>query len=100
MLLILLTVLVASFAFFGKSRHVELPNWVGFLFKFNAITLPPFGMFYIPNRYTDRTVRHEMIHWEQYKRLGFFGFYLNYLILSYKHGYWNNPMEIEAREKS
>ncbi len=43
-------------------------------------------------------IRHEMCHREQYKRMGVFKFYALYLWYSMRYGYWNNPMEIEARK--
>lgn len=64
-----------------------------------AITLPPFGIYAIPERLNEeRLARHENAHWEQYKRMGFLGFYAAYLWYSLRYGYWDNPMEIEARE--
>jgi hypothetical protein len=41
--------------------------------------------------------RHELKHVEQYKRMGFFTFLVVYLYYSLKYGYYNNPLEIEAR---
>ncbi|HTH31260.1 MAG TPA: hypothetical protein VL946_07905 [Lacibacter sp.] len=46
-----------------------------------------------------RWVKHEMAHIEQYKRLGIIKFLLLYTWYSVKYGYYNNPLEIEAREK-
>ena len=42
-------------------------------------------------------VRHELMHVAQYERLGFFGFLWKYLLLSRKYGYYENPLEVEAR---
>lgn len=42
-------------------------------------------------------VGHELKHVEQYKRMGFFTFLVVYLYYSLKYGYYNNPLEIEAR---
>ena len=67
--------------------------------KFRAITLPPFGIYAIEGSTQDvRLAKHENAHWEQYKRMGFFGFYATYLWLLVRHGYINHPMEIEARK--
>jgi hypothetical protein len=41
-----------------------------------------------------------MVHWEQYQRMGVIGFYVTYLWYNIRYGYWNNPMEVEARKKS
>jgi Domain of unknown function (DUF4157) len=45
-----------------------------------------------------RLLLHELCHVRQYQRYGFFGFLARYLWLSLRHGYYNNPLEAEARE--
>lgn len=48
---------------------------------------------------TDKNwVKHELKHIEQYKKYGYIGFLTRYLWFSFKYGYYNNPLEIEARE--
>jgi len=37
---------------------------------------------------------------DQYERYTWIGFILLYTFYSIKYGYWNNPLEIEAREKT
>lgn len=66
-----------------------------------AITLPPFGM-YVKAGYVDdlRIQTHEGIHWEQYQRMGLFKFYITYIWYSWKYGYYDNPLEVEARARS
>lgn len=72
--------------------------WLGIV-KFAAITLPPFGIYVLFERINDeRLIKHEMKHWEQYQKMGFFKFYLFYAWYSLRYGYTNNPMEIEARK--
>lgn len=46
-----------------------------------------------------RWVKHELAHIEQYKKYGLLKFLVLYLLYSIKYGYYNNPFEIEAREK-
>jgi hypothetical protein len=46
----------------------------------------------------ERLLKHEGKHVEQYEKYGFFGFLIRYLWYSIKHGYYNNPLEIEARK--
>ena len=46
-----------------------------------------------------RWVKHEMAHVEQYQQHGILKFLLLYTWYSIKYGYYNNPFEIEAREK-
>ena len=68
---------------------------------FRAITLPPFGIYALQDSINDKALEcHELVHWEQYQRMGALYFYVTYLWLLMKHGYENHPMEIEAREKS
>lgn len=69
--------------------------------RFIAITLPPFGI-YARKDYLDSELiaDHEQVHWEQYQRLGALRYYGRYLWQSMTHGYNDNPMEVEAREKS
>jgi hypothetical protein len=43
-------------------------------------------------------VRHELKHVEQYQRFGMVGFLVRYLAYSIRHGYANNPLEVEARQ--
>lgn len=41
---------------------------------------------------------HESKHVEQFRRFGFLGFVWRYFRLTLRHGYHENPLEIEARE--
>jgi len=45
----------------------------------------------------ERWVRHELKHIEQYQRYGVWRFLFKYLVQSIKYGYYNNPLEKEAR---
>jgi hypothetical protein len=42
-------------------------------------------------------LKHEIVHWEQYKRMGLLSFYYNYLKYYLNSGRMNNWMEDEAR---
>ena len=42
-------------------------------------------------------VRHELKHVAQYEQLGTMGFLWKYTVESYKNGYWENALEVEAR---
>jgi hypothetical protein len=44
-----------------------------------------------------RWVKHELCHVRQWKQKGWLLFGLQYLWLSIRFGYYNNPFEIEAR---
>jgi hypothetical protein len=41
-----------------------------------------------------------MVHWPQYNRMGFFGFYSTYISEYKKYGRKYGPMEVEARKLS
>ena len=64
-----------------------------------GVTLWPF-IFISPKRYAldQRLIRHERKHLEQWRRYWIIGFLPVYLMFHVKHGYWNNPLEVEARE--
>ena len=70
------------------------PKW----WKYSAITVPPIGIF-IRKEFVDHQQlrRHELAHWKQYQEKGLLLFYAAYLWYSIRHGYRNNPMEVEAR---
>ncbi|MBZ5858634.1 eCIS core domain-containing protein [Flavihumibacter profundi] len=44
-----------------------------------------------------RWLRHELAHVQQFRQLGFFLFLWKYTIESFRHGYFHNRFEIEAR---
>lgn len=65
---------------------------------FRAITLPPFGIYAVKGSENDEPLAvHENAHWQQYERMGFLWFYVTYLWFLLRRGYWEHPMEIEAR---
>ena len=73
-------------------------RWWLKLTGFAGITLPPVGIYILAERINDERLRkHELAHWEQYKRMGLLRSYLLYTWYSIRYGYWNNPLEIEAR---
>ena len=69
-----------------------------------AATIPPFGIF-IESEFKNENpaapcsiLKHEKIHWNQYRRMGLVMFYANYLDCYMESGRINNWMEKEARE--
>lgn len=66
-----------------------------------AATIPPFGIF-IEKKYKNNKslLNHEMVHWDQYNRMGVFGFYSTYFSEYLKYGRKYGPMEKEARKLS
>ena len=78
------------------ARH--LIRWFLRTFGYAGIVLPPFGVYILVEHLTsERLLRHERVHWEQYQRMGALRFYAAYLWGLLRNGYWNHPMEIEAR---
>ena len=71
-----------------------------FPIKYHGIVLWPFVFIrpYKNDRQTRVLFRHELQHCYQIKQRGVIGFYVRHLWLLMKHGYWNHPDEIEARE--
>lgn len=70
--------------------------------RFRGITLPPVGIFLCPDFFNDPELRaHEMVHWDQYKDSGAFGFYLRYIWGMFEAGfdYDLHHMEIEAENR-
>jgi len=74
-------------------------RWLLRLRGFAGVTLPPFGIFIIEERLQDeRLIKHEKEHWRQAQELGTIKFYARYLWYSLRYGYWNNPLEVQARK--
>lgn len=66
---------------------------------FRAMTIPPLGIFVKKNFKNDfQVLQHDLIHWNQYKRMGLILFYFRYLIQLLIIGYDTMPMEMEARQ--
>jgi hypothetical protein len=66
-----------------------------------AATIPPFGIFIEKKYKGDKSLlNHELVHWDQYNSMGFFGFYSTYLSEYVKYGRKYGPMEVEARKLS
>ena len=73
-------------------------KWV---FKpFRGMAIPPFGIFINPKHNTQIVIKHELIHWQQYKKLGLLGFYFKYVWEMIRFGYDKSPLESEARLRS
>lgn len=78
-------------------------KWIPFGFR--AMCIPPVGIL-IKKKYFQfsnseemaEILKHENIHWSQYKRMGFFMFYFRYFAQLLIIGYDTMPMEMEARQ--
>jgi hypothetical protein len=65
--------------------------------RWAGLALPPLGA-WVEDLNNERLVRHELIHWAQWQRMGTVRYYATYLWQVLRYGYRNAPMEIEARE--
>ena len=78
-------------------------NWIPKILRVGAITLYPFILYKRSKAdlqttpdYLKAVFKHEYIHIEQVRRMGWFKFYFLYLIESAKNGYRDNKYEVEA----
>lgn len=82
-------------------------HWFPQLLRVGAITLYPFILYsqdkyHLQRReegYLTHLFKHEYIHIEQVRRMGWFKFYFLYIIEGMKNGYENNKYENEAHER-
>ena len=81
-------------------------NWIPQLLRVGAITLYPYILFSrsvqgikTRRQYPEQLFKHEYIHIEQVRKLGWFRFYITYLIESAKNGYRQNKYEVEAYDR-
>lgn len=88
----------------GKMLKVTLIPAKGFfralltILDFGAITLPGRRIVMLDFLLRDENlITHELMHVEQYERLGTARFLWKYFTLWLRHGYKNHPMEREAR---
>jgi len=84
---------------YKKSKR---PNifYVKYLFSpYRAMTIPPIGIFIKKEYKGNKSIlKHDLIHWHQYKKYGFILFYFRYFMQLLLIGYDLMPMEIEARQ--
>lgn len=79
-----------------KQPKIYYVRWV--LPPFRAMTIPPFGIIVRKDLKVDNQIlAHDLIHWKQYERMGFFMYYFRYFMQMILIGYDTMPMEMEAR---
>lgn len=67
--------------------------------KFRGMCIPPIGIFILKKHKGNKMIlKHDLIHWNQYKKMGMLDFYLTYLIQFVFVGYDKMKMEMEARK--
>ena len=80
-------------------------HWIPQLIRQGAITLYPFILFARSQSalsredYTRDLFKHEYIHVEQVRKMGWLKFYFLYLVESAKNGYRQNKYEVEAYDR-
>ena len=68
---------------------------------YKGITTPWSTVYVLPGHETNpHLIAHEQVHLDQVQRLGPAKFTVLYLWYNLRYGYWNNPLEVEAREVS
>ncbi len=78
-----------------KPGKVYVRNMKG---NYNARTVPPFGIFISESQKNNsELIAHEQHHWQQYQKMGLFGYYSTYAKQMKQYGYDAMPMEKEAR---
>jgi hypothetical protein len=74
------------------GRWFARRNWGGC-----CIVLPFFCLILLWASPPEWVLRHELAHAAQAARYGFLGWWVRYL-WGLRKGYWNNPLEVAARE--
>lgn len=66
--------------------------------NYNAMTLPPIGIFVRADQSNNaELLQHELVHWQQYQRMGLLRYYGTYLDQLFTDGYDRMALEMEAR---
>jgi len=75
-----------------------LIGWVLRRTGFAGVALAPWGIYILAEHLSNESlIRHEQVHWAQWRRMGTVRYYLTYLWQVLRYGYRNAPMEVEAR---
>lgn len=81
-------------------------NWIPRILRVGAITLYPFILYkrdkeFLKARpdYLKALFKHEYIHIDQVRRMGWFKFYFLYIIENIRKGYKQNKYELEAWDR-
>lgn len=68
--------------------------------KFRGMCIPPLGIFILKKyKGNEKILHHDLIHWRQFRKMGFLDFYVSYIAQFIFYGYDKMPMEIEARQR-
>ncbi len=79
-----------------KKPKIYYIRWI--MPPYRGITIPPFGIFIRKDhKNSKRILNHELVHWNQYQKMGLIKFYYQYFKEFIALGYDKMPMEMEAR---
>jgi hypothetical protein len=79
-----------------KPPKIYYVTWL--IPPFRAMTIPPFGIFIKKiHKGNEQILKHDLVHWKQYKRMGLVLYYVRYFFQLIFIGYDTMPMEMEAR---
>jgi len=86
----------------ANPKHKLMPKWFRLFFprRFVAITISKNLIWYRTQDQLEnyRLIAHESCHANQYEEYGWFGFVTRYLWFTCRYGYWDNPLEVAARD--
>lgn len=100
--LITSAVVLGLFAIYNERQKKNSSPTIYFIKKmqgnYNGRCVPPFGIFiHESQRNNQNLINHELVHWQQYQRLGLLKFYSEFNKQIKQYGYDLAPLEIEAR---
>ena len=91
-----MTIFIKEKSWIAKIAATKLRSSSCAIVFFNTIYLHNITKQEIMN--DEKFLRHEVMHIKQWKREGAFLFLYKYIKFSIQFGYYNNPLEIEARK--
>ncbi len=94
------SILIIDFAIAKLHKKPKIIYKKKLPFNYNAQTLPPFGIrVQTEDKNNKLLLKHELVHWGQYRKTGAIIYYLKYALQKSIYGYDKMPMEIDARKK-
>ncbi len=93
--------MLIAYLIYKNQKATDIPEIISVKdlpFNYNALTIPPFGIFIKQDHVNNRNlIAHELMHWQQYRQMGLVNYHATYLSELMKYGYDQMPMEIMAR---
>lgn len=72
-------------------------NWLPFGLR--GFCFPPLVAVHLDHQHERWCKQHEFAHWVQFRRHGWLGYFLGYLVRYIWYGYDRHPWELEARRR-